>query len=119
MHRKAPHGRVRIVGDQLALEHVRVLDDLRNIIDGAYGDLLRLKETHVFGLGAITDKGADDGVELRPVLYALRIGPVSRIGDQIGTADRAKQPLSHFLGRRREADPKAIAGAVSVAGSRI
>ena len=83
--------------------HVRVLDDLRDVVDRPDRDLGLLEEGDVLGLRARGDERADDRVQLVGVLHALGVGAVARIVDQVGPADRAEQALGHLLRRGREA----------------
>jgi len=73
MHRELFHVSVGIVGDELALDHMRVLDDLRDIVDRADCDFGFFKELDVLGLRALCDERADDRIELLGVLYALGV----------------------------------------------
>ena len=84
VHRKRIHVGIGIVGDQLALDHVRVLEDLRDVVDRADRDLGRLEERHVLRLGALGDERADDRVELLGVPHPVRVGAETRVVDESG-----------------------------------
>ena len=73
MHRELFHVGIGIVGDQFALNHVWVFDDLRDIVDRADRDFGFFKELDVLGLRALCDERADDRIELFGVLYALGV----------------------------------------------
>ena len=62
---------------QLALDHVRILDDLRDVVDRPDRHLGLLEERDVLGLRALGDERADDRVELVGVLHAVGVGAVS------------------------------------------
>jgi hypothetical protein len=104
LHREGAHLVVGILGEQLALDDVRVLEDLRGVVDRADGDLGLLEESHVLGLGAPGDECADDRVELGGVLDAPALVAVARIVNEVGATDRAEGALGHFLRRRRKRD---------------
>ena len=53
MHRERAHVGVGIVGDELALDDVRVLEDLRDVVDRPDRDLGLLEERDVLGLRAL------------------------------------------------------------------
>src|SRR6185503_15942024 len=115
MHWKLPHVGVRVVREQLALEDVRVLDNLRHVVDRADGDLRLLEKRDVLRLRACGDEGPDDGIELRSALYALRVGLVARVAHQVLAPDGAKRAFGHFLRRGRQADIQAVLAAIDVA----
>ena len=119
MHRQAAHIRIGILGDQLPLKHVRILNDLRNIVDRADGHFPLFEEPDVVGLGALADKTTNDRIELLTMRYPQRVGAIARVVNEFATADRSEQPLSHFLGRRRQAYPQAVACPVGIARPRI
>ena len=56
VHREGAHLGVGIVGEQLALDDVRILEDLRDVVDRADGDLGLLEERDVLGLRAPATK---------------------------------------------------------------
>src|SRR5687767_1402080 len=115
VHRKRAHLGVRIVGQQLALDDVRVLEDLRNVVDRADGDLGLFEESDVVRLAAPGNEGADDGIQLLGVLHPVYVGPVARIVDEIRAADGAERALGHFLRGGREPDVLAVVAEVDVA----
>ena len=75
VHRHEAHLVVGIVGEQLALDDVRVDDDLRNVVDRTGGHLRLVEDRHGLGLGVLGDERADDGVELGGVADPIRVGP--------------------------------------------
>ena len=53
VHRESAHLGIGIVGEELALDHVRILEDLRDVVDRPDRDLGLLEEGHVLRLGAL------------------------------------------------------------------
>ena len=81
MHGKFAHVGIRIVGEKFTFDDVRVLNDLRNIVDRPDGDFGLLEKRDVLRLRALGDERTDDGVELSGVLHALSVGLVPRVVD--------------------------------------
>src|SRR5207247_943400 len=77
VHGKGSHVGVGIIGDELALGHVRILEDLRDVVDRPDGDFEFFEEPDVLGLRALRDESADDGVQLVGVAQALRVGRIA------------------------------------------
>jgi hypothetical protein len=100
MHRKIAHVRVRIIGDELALDHVRIVHDLRHIVYRTDGNLRLFEEPHVLCLRALRDERPDDRVELRRMANPIRIRAIAWIVDEIRTSDRTEYALGHLLRRR-------------------
>ena len=60
---------------------MRVLHELRDVVDRAHGDFVFVEERHVFSLCHFDNEVANDGVEFGGVLDALGIGFVARVFD--------------------------------------
>ena len=119
MHGKGLHVGVGIVGEQLALDDVRILDDLRDVVDRADGDFGLFEERHVFRLRAPRDEGADDRIQLLGMFDALGVDAEFRVLGQFWPADRTEHALGHLLRRGRQAHVAAVLAAVGIARARV
>ena len=82
MHRDLAHLRIRIIGDQLPLDHMRIGHDLRRVVDRTDGDFSLLEEADILLLRPRADEFADDGIEFINVAQPVGIGAEARVVDQ-------------------------------------
>ena len=115
VHRDAAHLVVRQFGHDLARPHMRVGDELVDLVDRRGGHFRGLEHRKPFGQGARLDEVRDHAVAFVDVAHAIRVGAEARIVDHVGAADRAEQPLRHGLDRGRDRDEAAVLGFVDVA----
>ena len=105
------HGRDRVAGLVL-----RVLEDVRDRIDGPDDGLLGLERVRDLLVVALADPAADVLVEERLVLDAAVVVAEPRLVDDLRVADQAHDPLGDRLGARRQSEPVPVARLVGVAG---
>src|ERR1700676_2452396 len=86
-HGQVAHFRIGVVGQQLALDHVRIFEDLRYVVHRSDGDLSRLEKRNIFGLSPLNDEGAKLGIKLRGMSYAIRVRAETRIFQEVGPPD--------------------------------
>src|SRR5258708_13337568 len=95
-----------------------ILDDLGYVVDRADSDLGLLEEYDVLRLRVLADEGADDGVEFLRVLHPAGIGAETRVLNEVGAANGAKEALGHALGRAGHGDILAVLAPLGVARGR-
>ena len=110
MHGQSACFCVGVIGHYFALDEMRVLEDLRDIIDWPDGHAGLFKKGNVRGLRVPADIFAEDGVEFLRVLHPARVGAEARIFVQLGASDGAKDAFRHALGGSGEGDVLAVLG---------
>ena len=95
--------------------HMRVGDELVDVVDRRGGDLGGSKICHVLGQRARADERDDRRLAGFGVAHPVAVGAKPRVGDHVLAADRAEQPLGHRLDRGGDADIAAVLGAEDVA----
>jgi len=115
MGRDLAHVGIVDLDQRFALQHIVVLDDLRDVVDRADGNAGLVEVTQVLVEIAGGDELADDPVEFDPVAHALDVGREARIVRQLRPADLDQHAHRHALCRGREADPASVLRLVDVA----
>ena len=87
MHRQIVHLRIGIIGQELALDYVRIFDNLRYVIDRSYGDLRLFEKRDIFVLIPLNDEGAQYRIKLFSMGNAIRVRAETRILQDVGPAD--------------------------------
>ncbi len=115
VHRHAAHLGIGQFGHDLARLHMRVGDELVDVVDRRGGDLGLLEHGEILGKRARLDEFGDRPLRLVDVLHAVGVGAKARVVDHVGAADRAVEPLRHALDRGRDGDEAAVLGLIHVA----
>src|SRR5437763_27273 len=109
---------VTVYGSDAARLHVRIVEELGDVVDRTRRDPLLLEERDVLRQRPLLDEAADDRVDFVAPLDALPVRLETLIRVEIGAPDGREEPLRHRLRRRRDRDPAAVLRRVDVARRR-
>ena len=87
VHRESAHVRIGIVCDDLTLDEMRILKDLRSVVDRTDRDLRRLEEGDVLRLRPLGDEGTDDRINASAFLTRLALVR------NVGSSMRSGRPM--------------------------
>ena len=112
----AAHLVVRHVDDDLARLHMRIGDELVDVVDRRGGHLRLLEQPRAHRRACAPAMNSRIGASQASALRTRsRVGAKARIVDHVGAADGAEQPLGHRLDRGRDRDPAPVAGLEHIA----